>query len=134
MKNIRKLIALILVAAALFAFAAPASADSMLNDEFCYVPTKVVVNGTTVTISGYFINRCTTIVKDVDSLLLCLYQSGEMVLDAYFPYLDYFRLGYMDRYYQTFVIYDVPYLNSGVYYPASDDLTVLIDCEYRMVI
>lgn len=131
MKNtMKKLTALTLIAIALFAIALPASAATMADDGFKYVPTKIIVRGTTVTVEGYFDNYNNYAIGNLDDFTLYIYQDDEYVLDAHFGDLKYFKMNAWGSYNYNFTIYNVYGLNEGTYYCSSCDITADFDCTY----
>lgn len=114
MKNIRKLIALALIAVTLFTFAAPALAASR-SAQIEYIPTSVTVSGTTVKIEGYFENNTAKTVSSFTDFEMSLRQGASLVLEIEFDSLQYFSIAPGGRCYYNFTVTNVYGLNSGYY-------------------
>lgn len=131
MKNtMKKLTALTLICITLFALTVPASAATLKDDGFMYVPTTITVSGSTMKVEGYFINYNSFPIGNLDDFTLYIYQDGDFVIEASFGDLQYFKMNGGTRYYYTFTITNVSGLNRGTYNCYACDIEADFDCTY----
>lgn len=127
MKNIRKLIALALIAVTLFTFAAPALAASP-SAQIDYVATSVSVVGTTVKIKGYFQNNTSKTVSNFTDFDMTLWQGRSKILAVEFDALQYFSLAPGGRINYDFTVTNVYGLNPGYYFCSQHG--IYADCAF----